>query len=35
MAVQFVVTDMLYWCSEHEHGGAVCSYRHAVLVFRT
>ena len=35
MAVQFVVIDMLYWSSEREHGGAVCSYRHAVLEFRT
>ena len=35
MVVQFVAIDMLYWSSECEHGGAVCSYRHAVLEFRT
>jgi len=35
MAVQFVVIDMLHWSSEREHGGAVRSYRHAALEFRT
>ena len=35
MAVRFVVVDMLYWSSELEHGGAVCSCKHAVLEFRT